>query len=457
MTTPGTPILTRAVHTEPNPLTADLAGPTPSKITIVLSNKTRKPVVCQRVSVILPVGIGGSHLTDDPRAVTVKPPTDAWQCQRTVTNRHVRFDITPPDGTTVIPVGDAEQFKIADIAVNSAAGVCYPEVEEITALEGEDPVPRSRAERLPKFPAGKRAPHHRATNLAVFAADAKEGDPPVVRVTRGSSVKVTFTPAPGLARRLHWQDNNVGVPVNDGASWAECGPLERDTTFVLQTVSESGGTTDSRYDAVTVAVDVPLYPKVIVPPGGDFEVHHSSPLRIPNALTVAGRADITGTATVGGLASASLTTKSLLFGGTATVQGATTITGDLTADDVSTAGHLAATGKIKIFQRKSWPTCCGSLPMTTDGFVASTVNGVANLTLSVTGHWTYRSQAAPPYNTASLLAPFAAGKTVVWRVNCPTCDPKTGDDLARTCQNCAHCTSLAASGKVSVYLFQPAL
>lgn len=444
------PLLTRAVHTEPNPLQADPAAPVESELSVYLTNSTWNAIRCTGVTIVLPMGRGPQQIAASHETIAVTPPTADWDVQTTRLNTYVKYDFTPPGGSIDVE-DEALHFRFAALPVNSAVGVCYPDVVEVTASGGEEPVERSASLRVPKFPVGAHGTGPTATaGLVVYPESYTGSEPPVVRVARGSKVTVAFNPAPGLARRLHWRNSDIGDQVPDGADHLECGPLYQDTSFCLQTVSEAGGETISAYDTVTVAVDVPAYTLITVP-DGVVTVAQPAPLNIPGELTVATSATfdtattVTGDLVAGTLTAPSVSAAALDFTGTVRTDSPYT-TSHLEAGHLTASAGLAATGAVWMMSRaaEKLPTPCGSRVMPTDGFLASNGSDIGVLILSCSE---FKAQAVN--GVASVLAPVPAGTPGTWRVTCATCDAVGADGLSAACAGCSTCNALAAKVNIS--------
>ncbi|MFF4285612.1 hypothetical protein ACFY0R_09830 [Streptomyces sp. NPDC001633] len=428
MTTQATaePLLTHALYTDPNPLESNASGPTEATVTLLVTNSGWNPVRCTGITVSLPVGQRARDLASSAQDVNASSVPEGWEAAPpTRTNKFVRFAFTPPGGSTVI-TDSSLRFEFFPVPVNSTVGVSYPEVTETTATGDEQPEERDVALRLPKFPVGIRSGKVTGTNLAVFAEKHTEGDPPLVRVARGSKVTVAWSPAPGLARFLHWEDNDTGTEIADGAGSLVCGPLLQDTTFTLQTVSQAGGEPTNRYDSVTVAVDVPSHPQITVR-DGEVPVNLSTPMHINGPLTIKQSltckdAEVTGDLTTKAtLSTASVDVGGLRFSGTVNAAQVHTTMG-LTAPRVTTTQGLTATGNVRILKagREELSANGGTRTMNTDGIVVATAHGGSKLTLVVATDTD--SSATTTYETTTLdgignlIAPVPAGHQVEWSV-----------------------------------------
>ncbi|QRX89942.1 hypothetical protein [Streptomyces noursei] len=415
------PLLTHSLYTDPDPLESNPSGPTEAKITLLVSNGGWSEVRCTGITVTFPVGQRARDLAATSQDVIATSKPDDWEAADPIrTNRFVRFTFTPSGGCTVI-TDKSLRFDFFPMAVNSTVGVSYPEVTETTATGEESPEERPAILRLPKFPVGIRSGAVTGTNLAVFAEKHTEADPPLVRVARGSKVTIAWKPAPGLARILHWEDSDTGTEIADGAGSLTCGPLLRDTTFTLQTVSEAGGETVNRYDSVTVAVDVPSYPKFTVPgevgtPDPSMPLHIDGQLTIGQSLT-APSALVTGDLkTQATLSTPSVEANHLRFSGTVNATQIHAAT-DLTAARVTTTQGLTATGTVRILKagREKLPANGGTQTMTTDGMVVATAHGGSELTMKVTSlARTFRTTTVGGYG--NLIVPVHAGGDVTWAV-----------------------------------------
>lgn len=417
-----TTLLTHRFYTDPDPLESNPSGPTEAEITLLVTNGGWSPVRCTGITVTFPVGQRARDLAASSQNVNATSVQEGWEAEDPIrTNRFVRFAFTPPGGSTVI-TDEPLRFDFFPVAVNSTVGVSYPEVTETTATEGEPPEERPVTLRLPKFPVGVRSGAITGTNLTVFPEQHTEADLPLVRVARGSKVTVTWKPAPGLARILHWKDSDTGTEIADGAGSLVCGPLLRDTTFTLQTVSQAEGETTNRYDSVTVPVDVPSYAKITVP--GEVDTPDpSTPMHIDGQLTIrqsltAPRALVTGDLkTQATLRTPSVEAGHLRFSGTVNAT-QTHLATNLTAARVTTTQGLTATGTVRILSAGNEELSAngGTRTMTTDGMVAATARGGSGeITLNVaTSAGTFRTTTVGGYG--NLMVPIRADTDVTWAV-----------------------------------------
>ncbi|MFD9206408.1 hypothetical protein ACFVZM_09000 [Streptomyces sioyaensis] len=413
-----TPLLTHSFYTDPDPLESNPSGPMDTEVTLLVTNGGWSPVRCTGITVTFPVGQRARDLAASSQAVNATAVPDGWEAADPIrTNRFVRFAFTPSGGSTVI-TDKSLRFDFFPMAVNSTVGVSYPEVTETTAIGDEPPEERPVILRLPKFPVGVRSGAVTGTNLTVFPEQHTEANAPLVRVARGSKVTIAWKPAPGLARILHWQDSDTGTEIADGAGSLVCGPLLRDTTFTLQTVSQAEGETTNRYDSVTVTVDVPSYAKITVPgevgtPAPSLPVHVDGQLTIRQSLT-APSALVTGELkTQATLGAPSVEAGSLRFSGTVNATQIHAAT-HLTAARVTTTQGLTATGTVRILNagREDLSAEGGTRTMTTDGIlVASAHGGSGELTLNVAGF-----QTTTVGGFGSLTVPVQAGQSVTWAV-----------------------------------------
>ncbi|MGI5335983.1 hypothetical protein ACQEVS_00580 [Streptomyces sp. CA-181903] len=285
------PPLDYAARTEPDPLEANLSGPSPADLSVVVSNRGFVAVRCSSIVVDLPVGSRPRDLLATGTGIEASVTTPGWaKTGETAGPDQARFEFRPVSGEAEI-AADPVTFTFTGLSVNSAVGVAYPRITE-TSATGQDPLlPRERFVRLPKFPAGASAAPSAGTNLRVYAGERPDdGQPPAVRVPHGSKVTVVWDPAPNVVRRLHHQDQAAGAEIAEGQTSLVCGPLYRETTFTLQTVAQVEGQPVSRYDSCTVQVDVPEYPMVILPNGSLSDVASAglritSPVRVAETLT----------------------------------------------------------------------------------------------------------------------------------------------------------------------------
>ncbi|MFI6986576.1 hypothetical protein ACIBSV_49660 [Embleya sp. NPDC050154] len=422
------PLLKHAVHTIPDPLEANLSGPpSPAQIRVVLTNGGNKAVRCTSIVIELPVGTRPRDLAATGQGIVATATTEGWTAAAPdVGADRVRFAFTPSTAAEII-TDRAVSFKIENVPVNRAVGVAYPRIVETSATGADTPVARTGFARLPKFPAGTTATFPVGTNLRVHAGEhaSIEGLPPAVSVPHNSKVTVAWNPAPGVVRHLHYRDQADGTPIPDGHTTMVCGPLVRETTFTLQTVSQIGGQPVSRYDAFTLQVDEPEYPKTTVangrfatlPAGAATRI--TSPVSITKALTVTetiaakSTLGITGTVTAPGIKTATTD-----FAGTLAVTGLLTAS-NLTAAKVTTTKGLTATGRVDILKAASEPlSASGQRTFSTDGLILANAEANSDLALWVTTPvQTFRTHTSEQVGT--LIAPVRAQESVSWGVEGP--------------------------------------
>lgn len=419
MPAPADTLLTHNLYFQPDPPEAGPSEDAEPTLNLLVTNGGWSIVRCTGITLEIPAGSRAKDLVSDGSVVKVDRVPEGWSAQDPIyTNRFARFGFVPDGGFADI----AEQtlrFVLAPVPLNNEVGVAYPHVVETTAPQQEEPTERSVTLRMPKFPTGVRTRPQPGTSLAVFAQGHEDGDPPVVRVANGASVDVVFTPAPGLARTLHWQDSDSGDRVPDGADRMVCGPLTQDTTFTLQTVSEAGGETVSRYDTVTVTVDIPSHPAVHITRGPTSPADITPPTRSLTAggeLIVEGDLDVAGTLTTSGLLTApSLNGASLDYGGTLTIP--TLHLGALAAGTLTVTESLTATGTVRMMRagREELSSSGGQRTADTDGLLVATARATrGRVQLTVTSLPTFRT--TTKNGTGTLVAPVHAGRKVTWTV-----------------------------------------
>ncbi|WP_439678221.1 hypothetical protein [Embleya sp. MST-111070] len=418
------PLLDHAVRTNPERLLADLSQPSNADLAVTVSNGGHVAVRCTSIVIELPVGTRPRDLAATGAGITATTTTPGWALTNEDTSpTRARFEFTPTAGEAVITT-DPVSFKLTRIPVNSAVGVAYPRVVETSATGQNTPEPRERYVRLPKFPTGTTTSFPVGTNLRVYAGQEPiDGRPPAVRVPHGSRVTVAWNPLQGVTRHLHWTDHETGTPVpidpNDpGHAQMVCGPLYRETTFTLQTVSQIGGQPVNRHDTFTLQVDAPEYPRVTLPNGtlGDVDsagLRITAPVKTAKLLTVKEPMRGTNTAQIGPtLTAPTIKAATTRYSGTLAVA-ATFKANNLTAGTVTTKG-LAATGRVNILN----PThtllgASGQRTFTTDGLILANGHDHPDLELWVTTPThTFKNNSWHGYGT--FIAPVKAGQTVTW-------------------------------------------
>ncbi|MYS80769.1 hypothetical protein [Embleya scabrispora] len=394
---------------------------------MTVSNGGHTAVRCTSLAVELPIGTRPRDLVTTAQGIEATTTTPGWsRPTREVDANRVRFEFVPSTPEDGIITEDPVEFVLTGVPVNNTVGVAYPRIVETSAKGQDAPVARTRFARLPKFPAGTTTTLPVGTNLRVYAGEAPiDGRPPAVSVRPGSKVTVAWNPAHGVVRRLHHRDQQDGEIIPDGVTQMVCGPLLRETTFTVQTVSQVDGTVN-RYDSITVQVDVPQYPKVTIAnavlagPLPNSVIRIESPatvagtLSVKEAITAASTLAITGTVTA-----PAITAATTQFAGTLAITGALTAN-NLTAARVTTTRGLTASGRVDILkagrQELSAAAGGGSATFTTDGLILANAHQNGNLTLwvRITGGAEFRTGTGAGLGT--LIAPVRAGDTATWGV-----------------------------------------
>lgn len=420
------PPLDYGSRTRPDPLEANLSEPSTADLSIVVSNRGFVEVRCSSIVVDLPVGGRPRDLLATGTGIEASVTTPGWtKAGETVGPGQARFEFQPVSGEAVI-AADPVSFTFNDISVNSAVGVAYPRITETSAI-GQDPLlPRERFIRLPKFPTGVSDRPTAGTNLRVYAGERPADDqPPAVRVPHGSKTTVTWDAAPNVVRHLHYQDQATGTEIGPGQTSVVCGPLHRETTFTLQTVSQAGGEPITRYDSYTVQMDVPDYPSVTLPNGSLSDVSSSglritSPVAVGETLTLKEPFTFRDSASVHGrpLDAPLVEAGTTRFSGRLEVSGAFTAA-SLTASKVTTTSGLTATRRVNVLKATYTSLAAsGSQTFTTDGLLLANADDNEHLELWVTTP-TYSFKTWTCDRVGTLIAPVRAGETVSWGVNGP--------------------------------------
>ncbi|MFI9271382.1 hypothetical protein ACIGXM_11805 [Kitasatospora sp. NPDC052896] len=415
------PLLDHAVRTDPEPLEANLSGPSPADLRVVVSNSGNVAVRCTSIVIELPVGSRPRDLASTGVGIEASTTTPGWvRTGQTVSPTQARFEFEPSTDEAAVITEDPLTFKVDRVPVNSSVGVAYPLITETSAIRQDTPQAREGYARLPKFPAGTTATLPVGTNLRVHVGEQPiEGRPPAVRVPHGSKVTVAWNPARDVVRHLHYEDKEAGTPIAEGATQLVCGPLYRETTFTLQTVSQVNGQPVSRYDSFTLQVDVPEYPRVNLPNGTLGHVDPpgltiTSPVRTEKLLTVKEAMHGKNTASITGrLEAPTIKAAATQFGGTLEVAGTFTAN-NLTAAKVTTSRGLTATGRVNILKAGHTPLpASGSQTFPTDGLILASATDHADLELWVdTPSHKFRNVSWGRVGT--LVAPVKAEQPITW-------------------------------------------
>ena len=414
------PLLDHAIRTRPEPLTASASG-SPVELWLTVSTEF-VAVRCTSIVIELPVGNRPRDLVATGDGIEALALTPGWSvASEDVGPTRARFEFRPAPEAEVIRE-DPVSFKLEGVVVNPSVGVAYPSVIETSATVQETPVPREGFVRLPKFPAGATGSKPVGTNLRVYAGEESiAGRPPAVRVPYGGKVTVAWNPLRDVVQHLHYEDRDAGTAIRDGQTQLVCGPLHRETTFTMQTVSQVGGQPVNRYDTYTVQVDVPEYPRVTLPNGslrdvGSAGLRITSPVTTAKTLTVKEAMAASDTATISALTAPTVEASTTQFSGTLAVSG--TFTADnLTAHTVTTTDGLATTGRVDILKATHTPLAAsGTQTFTTDGLILVNVHNRDALEVQVTtpSH-TFKNLSR--HKSGTLIAPVKAGQEVTWGAN----------------------------------------
>jgi hypothetical protein len=143
----GSPALSYAVLTDPDPLRASLGGPYDpnlASLTVLVTNNTGDPVPVRNIVFRLPEGTSARDLTPKISGVNSEAP-DHWH----VTRKEGRFTLAPElpeDG--LLEAGEGLFIELSEIEINDKPGVWSLEIVEETgqAARGSQAIP------LTKFP-----------------------------------------------------------------------------------------------------------------------------------------------------------------------------------------------------------------------------------------------------------------------------------------------------------------
>ncbi|MEU0939030.1 hypothetical protein [Embleya sp. NPDC005971] len=417
------PLLDHIVRANPDPLEANLSGPSePARMRVTVSNGGHTAVRCTSLAVELPIGTRPRDLITTAEGIDATITTPGWTpAPRDVDANRIRFEFVPsPEAETI--TDEPVEFTLTGIPVNNAVGVAYPRIVETSAKGQDTPVPRTAFARLPKFPAGTTTTFPVGTNLRVYAGEEPiAGRAPAVSVPWGSKVTVAWNPAQGVVRRLHHRDRPDGELIPADATSTVCGPLVRETTFTVQTVSQIGGTV-SRYDSFTVHVDEPQYQKVTIADGvlagplPDSAIRIESPTSVAKTLAVTKAITARNTLTVTGTVTApAIKAAGTHFAGTLAITGALTVN-NLTAARVTTTDGLTATGRVNILkaEKRELAAAGSSETFTTDGLILANAHQGSDLTLWVRIGDGREFRTHTSAGLGTLIAPIQAKNTATW-------------------------------------------
>jgi SnoaL-like domain len=206
----GSPLLSYAVLTDPDPLRASPGGgyePNLASLTVVVTNDSGAPVQVRSIILRLPEGSGAGHLTPNISGINSEVP-DRWH----LTKKEGRFTLAPElaeDG--ILEVGEGLFIALSEIEVNDRPGVWGLEIVEETgeATAGSLTIP------LTKFP------------FELYVSDL--GAMPLI-VEPGGSTTLYWEGSDGATYRLYDGQSTTDVP---GVGSYTVDGLMQTTTFYL--------------------------------------------------------------------------------------------------------------------------------------------------------------------------------------------------------------------------------
>ena len=134
-------LLTYAVKPTPSPLTAAYDG---ASLEFMCGTRSGSPVLCDRITIRVPIGAGPEHLTDAQSAVGIKPDLDdtqdpqknTWSAELPTTSGGMRVFVFKADRDPARIDGWNLRLFLKDIVVSSSTGNVTIEIEEHSQTQG---------------------------------------------------------------------------------------------------------------------------------------------------------------------------------------------------------------------------------------------------------------------------------------------------------------------------------
>ncbi|HEY2324070.1 MAG TPA: hypothetical protein VGJ82_14530 [Thermoanaerobaculia bacterium] len=232
-------MLSYAISTNPDPLQASPLDGVVSygAITIVVSNGRQEPVYCDEIRFSFPEGTLAQDLTNEDAGILAVISPSSWDIA--VLGGGL-YSATPskPSANEITTSGLVAQ--IYNIAINDEPGSVPLSVVETSSTTNSKPFSDSYGQyTLPKFPYG------------FFFGNFAPSSP---QVSNNGSVTLTWEAADGATYTLYWGAQSVDVTE---VRTYTAGPLNSDTTFLLQASYQLQGETAVISLTATVNVSTP--------------------------------------------------------------------------------------------------------------------------------------------------------------------------------------------------------
>ncbi|MGY4975517.1 hypothetical protein ACWGCC_41030 [Streptomyces nigrescens] len=340
------PLLTYALTTVPNPLTASPPDVKPgdedensyADIDLVISNSSSTPVRCSKIAIVLPVGTLAQDLalTGEGISAYVEPDsgwtvvdvqsdvllavptaeTAVFPAAGEAGPSKVRFSIAPQGGESEVTV-DGLYLTLRRIMVSDKAGVARIEIEEWATAEGTIPdTPRTTTLDVAKFPFRSGADPAPGIGRALVALKS-QGGPPATRIAANAPVRLEWHHVRGDSHELYMDDRRVtDAGIAGGSKYdVPANTVRRDTAFALKTVTPTpDGGFVVRWDHLTVCVTDQTLAQLTVSgalqadgsltTGSTSETKFNHPVSVLNGkkLTATGELRVDGNVSAGGTA-----------------------------------------------------------------------------------------------------------------------------------------------------------
>ncbi|MCG8476293.1 MAG: hypothetical protein MI784_12570 [Cytophagales bacterium] len=235
------PLLSYGMYSFPSPMQVNFNN---ACLNIVISPKnSENQVWCKKIVFSLPVGLSSNDLTNDPGSIAVSVSSNLWQVCSIASGKQVTM--SPIHGAPQLIPKEGINIQFSQINSNSANGSCELTITEYTAssdLPDRSFSPKEKKITLNKFPED--------FWIGNFVSNK-------VNVLSGQSVTLSWNmsgvghieiiiPTPSGEQR--------SIPIEEGKTSWESGPLEQTTAFELQ--ASAGGSSDLQIFSLQTVVNV---------------------------------------------------------------------------------------------------------------------------------------------------------------------------------------------------------
>jgi len=222
-------LLTYAAKPTPSPLTAAYDG---ASLEFMCGTRSGTPVLCDKITIRVPIGADAEHLTDAQSAVGIKPDLDdtqdpqknTWSAQLPTTSGGMRVFVFQADRDPALIDGWNLRLFLKDIAVSSITGNVTIEIEEHSQSPGG-------AWGNPKTTVTvSKAPEH---------FEFHSFHPVTVMVPNGGYPELKWVGSPADYTMYWGLDSEATMDPKANPPWSPTEPLRNTTGYMLQAKVES--------------------------------------------------------------------------------------------------------------------------------------------------------------------------------------------------------------------------